>query len=64
MKEYKFVKGDEGLKAIQFGKNAITLEENCNTLIEKYASDGWKLFQFTFGALGDPALIIFERDKQ
>ena len=64
MKEYKFVKANEGLKAIQIGKNAITIEENCNTLIEKYSLEGWKVFQFMFGAIGEVAQIVFERDKQ
>jgi len=63
MKEYKFVKASEGLKAIQIG-NATTLEENCNILVEKYSLEGWKVYQFTFAALGEIVQIIFERDKQ
>jgi hypothetical protein len=37
MKEYKFVKPDEGIKvpAIQFG-TGISIDEMCNTQVEKY----------------------------
>jgi len=63
MKEYKFVKSNEGLRGIQFGGKK--LEENCNVLVEKYASEGWKVFQFVVLPLeGTLMQIIFERDKQ
>jgi len=66
MKEYKFVKPDEGIKipAIQFGNNPITIEELCNTQVEKYSKEGWKVHQFVFAALGELTQIVFERDKQ
>jgi len=63
MKEYKFVNAMEGQKAIQIGKNAVSLEENCNILIEKYASEGWELFQFV-PVMADLLQIVFVRDKQ
>jgi len=62
MKEYKFVKANQGIKAIQFGANAVTLEDNCNKLIEQYSAEGWKVFQFTT-SLGEVNQIIFEKDK-
>ena len=63
MKEYKFVKSSEGLKGIQIGGKKLT--ENCNVLVEKYALEGWKVFQFVVLPLeGTLMQIIFERDKQ
>jgi len=63
LKEYKFVKSSEGLKGIQIGGKK--LEANCNILIEKYALEGWRVFQFVVLPLeGTLMQIIFERDKQ
>ena len=62
MKEYKFVKADEGLKGIKFGNKS--LDENIPALIEKYEQEGWEVFQFVTHGLGEIVKIIFVRDKQ
>ena len=62
MKEYKFVSVGEGLKGIKFGNKA--LEDNIHALIEKYAQEGWEVFQFVTTALGETTQIVFVRDKQ
>ena len=62
MKEYKFVKASEGLTGIKFGSKPI--EDNVSLLVEKYAQEGWEVFQFVTLALGELNQIIFVRDKQ
>ena len=63
MKEYKIVSVDEGLKGIKFG-NKVT-EDNINVLAEKYATEGWEVFQFLATGLDVVVTkIVFVRDKQ
>jgi hypothetical protein len=63
MKEYKFVKASEGMKGIKIGDGALM--DNINALIEKYAQEGWEVFQFiTFGLETTIGRIAFVRDKQ
>ena len=62
MKEYAFVKPSEGMKGIKIGNKA--LDDNITALIEKYAQEGWEVFQFMNTALGEMHQIIFVRDKR
>ena len=63
MKEYKFVKSSEGMKGIKFGDKPI--EDNINVLIEKYAQEGWEVFQFiSLGLETTVGQIVFVRDKR
>ena len=60
MKEFKFVKPSEGLKGIKFGSKVI--EDNIAVLVEKYATEGWDVFQF-MATMGELNQIVFVRDK-
>ena len=63
MKEYKIVNADEGIKGIKFGSKVI--EDNINALAEKYAAQGWEVFQFLATGLDVVVTkIVFVRDKQ
>ena len=63
MKEYKFVKSSEGMKGIKIGDKHI--QDNINVLVEKYAQEGWEVFQFISLALDlTVAQIVFVRDKK
>ena len=63
MKEFKFVRPDEGMKGIKFGNKA--LDDNINVLVEKYAAEGWEVFQFLATGLDVVVTrIVFVRDKK
>ena len=63
MKEFKFVNSAEGMKGIKFGEKPI--RDNINVLVEKYAQEGWEVFQFiSLGMEMTIGQIVFVRDKQ
>ena len=63
MKEYKFVRSTEGMKGIKIGEKPIM--DNINVLAEKYAQEGWEVFQFiSHGMEMTIGQIVFVRDKQ
>ncbi|MDR2183522.1 MAG: DUF4177 domain-containing protein [Clostridiales bacterium] len=63
MKEFKFVKASEGMKGINLGEGPLL--DNINVLVEKYAQEGWEVFQFiSYDFERKIDRIVFVRDKQ
>jgi hypothetical protein len=51
------------MKGIKIGEDPLL--DNINVLVEKYAQEGWEVFQFiTHGTQMTIGLIVFVRDKQ
>lgn len=44
--------------------NKQSLKEKCDTILKKYADDGWELVNFQcIGALGSIMILVFKRAK-
>ncbi|MCL1996288.1 MAG: hypothetical protein FWG63_08785 [Defluviitaleaceae bacterium] len=62
MKEFKIVNVGEGLKGVKIDFRNKLVHKNINVLAEKYALEGWEVFQL-LTSWGDIHKIVFVRDK-